>query len=96
MRILADCNECLLFSKRQKWKAIFMENRLKYGMPRYEVKYSGKNDWEEISDVELMEKLYQFHNRVSPVIKQMIEGKQLQTPDAVYRLKWRGGDSAVI
>ena len=65
-------------------------------MPRYEVRFNGEEEWEEISDVELMDKLYKFHNKVSPVIKQMIEGKQLQTPDAAYRLKWRGGDAAVM
>ena len=65
-------------------------------MPRYEVRLSGEDEWEEISDVELMEKLYKFHNKVSPAIKQMIEGKQLQTPDAAYRLKWRGGDAAAL
>jgi hypothetical protein len=58
-------------------------------IPRYEVRYSGKQEWEEISDVELMGELYKFYRKVSPVIKQMISGNELLTPDAVYRLKWR-------
>ena len=65
-------------------------------MPRYEVRYCGKQEWEEISDVELMDGLYKFYRKVSPVIKQMINGNELQTPGAVYRLKWRGGDSAAL
>ena len=69
---------------------------MQHTMPRYEVRLSGEDEWEEISDVELMEKLYKFHNKVSPAIKEMIEGKQLQTPDAVYRLKWRGGDTPAV
>ena len=66
---------------------------MRYAMPRYEVKYSGKGEWEEISDVELMEELYKIYDRVTPAIKKMINGKKLQTAVAVYRLKWKGGDS---
>ena len=73
-----------------------MESRLQYAMPRYEVRVSGKQEWVEISDVELMDCLYKFYRKVTPVIKQMIKGNELLTPDAVYRLKWRGGDSAVL
>ena len=67
-----------------------------HAMPRYEVRYNGKKEWIEISDVELMDGIYKFYRRVAPVIKQMIKGNELLTPDAVYRLKWRGGDSAVL
>ena len=64
---------------------------------RYEVRYHEKEDWQEISDVEMMEGLYKIYDRVTPAIKQMIKGKELRTPDAVYRLKWIGrGSRAVI
>ena len=65
-------------------------------MPRYEVRYNETDEWKEISELELMDGLYKFYKSVSPVIKQMIKGEELQTPDAVYRLKWRGGDAAVL
>jgi hypothetical protein len=48
-----------------------------YKMPCYEAKYFPKNYWEEISD--------------TPVIKEMMQGKEIQIADAVYRLKWKGG-----
>lgn len=66
---------------------------MRYAMPRYEVKYNGNDNWEEISDIEVMEELYKHFERVTPAIKQMINGKNLTTPDAVYRLKWKGGDT---
>jgi hypothetical protein len=56
-------------------------------MPRYEVKYDEKEEWKEISELELMDGLYKFYHRVTPAIKEMIEGKELHTPEAVYRLK---------
>ena len=65
-----------------------------YALPRYEVKYKGSDHWEEISDIELTEELYKLFDRVTPAIKEMITGKEFQTADAIYRLKWKGGDSA--
>ncbi|MGD8293376.1 MAG: hypothetical protein PVF37_16820 [Desulfobacterales bacterium] len=62
-----------------------------YKMPCYEAKYSNKNYWEEISDIEMMDGLYKIYNKITPVIKEMIHGKEVQTTDAVYRLKWKGG-----
>lgn len=63
-----------------------------YTMPLYEVRYHDKEDWEDISDVELMDRLYKVYYRVSPVIKEMIRGKEVQTPEAAYRLKLKGGE----
>ena len=63
-----------------------------YTMPLYEVRYHDKEDWENISDVELMDRLYKVYYRVSPVIKEMIRGKEVQTPEAAYRLKLKGGE----
>jgi len=63
-----------------------------YKMPCYEAKYFPKNYWEEISDIELMDGLYKIYNKITPVIKEMIQGKEIQIADAVYRLKWKGGD----
>jgi len=59
-------------------------------MPRYEFKFPDKEDWQEISEVELMDGLYKIYDRVTPAIKKMIKGKELRTPEAVYRLKMEG------
>jgi DNA polymerase sigma len=61
-------------------------------MPCYEAKYFHKNYWEEITDTELMDELYKIYNKITPVIKEMIQGKEVKTADAVYRLKWKGGE----
>ena len=58
-------------------------------MPRYEVRYNESEDWQEVSELEFMNGLYKSFNRVAPAIKEMIAGKELRTPNAVYRLKWR-------
>ena len=62
-------------------------------MPHYEVRYHEKEEWQEITDVELMDGLYKIYDRVTPAIREMIQGKELRTPDAFYRLKWKNGKS---
>ena len=58
-----------------------------FEMPQYEVKLHGEKSWEEISEIELMDGLYKIYNRITPAIKEMILGKEIITPDGVYRLK---------
>ena len=58
-------------------------------MPRYEVRYDENGEWIEISDLDFMDGLYKRYRRVTPAIKDMINGIELRTPDAVYRLKWQ-------
>jgi len=58
-------------------------------IPRYEVRYHDNGEWFEISDLDFMDELYKLHWRVAPAIKELIDGKELRTPDAVYRLKWQ-------
>ena len=60
-------------------------------MPRYEVRYHENEDWKEISKLELMDGLYRLYRRAAPAIKEMLTGKELHTPKAVYRLKWQSG-----
>ena len=43
-------------------------------MPRYEVRYDANEGWIEISDLEFMDELYKLYRRVTPVIKEMING----------------------
>jgi len=67
-----------------------------YALPLYEAKYNEKEEWKEISEVELMEGLYKVFNKVTPAIEEMIEGKEIDTPEAVYRLKIKGGERSYI
>jgi hypothetical protein len=60
---------------------------MKFEMPRYEFRIHDDPDWKEISEIQLMDGLYKVYNKVTPAIKEMIRGKEIITPDAVYRLK---------
>ena len=63
-----------------------------FAMPMYEVKYHEKDEWVEISDLELMDQLYRTYKKATPLIKEMIMGKEVKTPHGIYRLKLKGGN----
>jgi len=65
-----------------------------YTLPLYEAKYNEKEDWEEIPEIQLMDGLYRIYKKVTPAIKEMIEGKEIVTPEAVFRLKMKGGEQS--
>lgn len=58
-----------------------------FAMPQYQVRFHDETEWEEISEIDLMQRLHESYGIVTPAIQQMIEGEQLLTPDAAYRLK---------
>ena len=65
-----------------------------FAMPLYEVRYHGWEEWEEISEIELMDGLYKIYKKVTPAIREMIRGEQIVTPEAIYRLKLKGGGTS--
>ena len=60
-----------------------------FEMPQYEVRDLNMSEWRDISEVDIMWKLHESFERVTPAIQQMIEGEQVLTQYAVYRLKKR-------
>lgn len=59
-----------------------------FAQPRFEVRCHERNEWLEISEIEIMDGLYKIYKRVTPAIKEMIKGKEVQTPDGLFRLKF--------
>ena len=60
-----------------------------FEMPQYEVRNFNTAKWKDISEIDIMQKLHEPFDRVTPAIQQMIEGEQVLTQYAVYRLKRR-------
>ena len=63
-----------------------------FAMALYEVKSHEEDDWREISELELMDELYRTFDKVTPAIKEMIQGKEVKTPHGIFRLKLKGGE----
>jgi hypothetical protein len=60
-----------------------------FEMPQYEVRDLNMSEWRDISEIGIMQKLHESFDRVTPAIQKMIEGEQVMTQYAVYRLKKR-------
>jgi len=56
-------------------------------MNKYEVKYFDKGEWEEISEISILERLHDAFERVTPSIQEMLQGKQVLTTQAKFRIK---------
>ena len=67
---------------------------LKFAMPLYEAKYHEEEEWMEISEIDLMDQLYRTYKKVTPAIKEMIMGKEVETSHGIYRLKLKGGEQS--
>jgi hypothetical protein len=62
-----------------------------FEMPQYEVRDFHMAEWRDISEIDIMLKLHDYFEQLTPAIQQMIEGQQVVTQYAVYRLKGRDG-----
>ena len=60
---------------------------MKFAMPRYLVKYHEKSEWEHITELEFLERMLEVFEKVTPAILEIIEGKQIQTGNATYRIE---------
>ncbi len=63
---------------------------LKFQLPVYEAK-NDDDEWVEISEIQLMDQLYRSYHKVTPAIKEMIKGNEIETPHGTFRLKLKGG-----
>jgi DNA polymerase III delta prime subunit len=60
---------------------------MKFGINQYEFRYLNAAEWQDISEIDLMQRLYEFYDRIVPSIQKMIQGEQVMTQYAIYRLK---------
>lgn len=58
-----------------------------FSMPSYEVRYQDTQDWEKISETKALGKLQEAYGQITLVLQEMIDGKQVLTPQAVFRIK---------
>ena len=60
---------------------------MKFKISQYEVRYFDKDDWEEISESVVFERITDSFGRVAPVIYDLLQGREIITPNAIYRRK---------
>ena len=61
-------------------------------MSQFQVKYFDEDDWKEVSEKTVLEKLVDEFGRVTPLLTQMVQGREIITPDGVFRMKNCGNE----
>ena len=56
-------------------------------MPKYEVRNVDGGRWEDLSEKNFMEKLVDIFDQVSPIMIDILHGKEVITPYGIFRLK---------
>ena len=56
-------------------------------MPRYEVRNVDGDRWEDVSEKNFMETLADIFDQVTPIMNDILHGKEVPTPYGIYRLK---------
>ena len=59
-----------------------------FTMPRYEIKYFDKENWEEISEKMALDKLSDAFFHLNPVLSDLLQGNPILTSEAVFRIKF--------
>ena len=56
-------------------------------MPKYEVRNVDGGRWEDISEKKFMELLADIYDQVTPIMTDVLHGKEIPTPYGICRLK---------
>ena len=67
-----------------------------FKLTQYEVKYLGENQWKEISEKTCMELLVDNFDPITPIIADILNGKEIRTPHGIYRLKGYSNKNRVL
>jgi len=60
-------------------------------IPIYELKFPENNEWNTISEKAALENLFDSFERITPIIREMLHGKEISTQRGIFRIKnyWR-------
>ena len=56
-------------------------------MPKYEVRNVDGELWEDVSEKNVMETLVDIFDQITPILTEILHGKEVITPYGIYRLK---------
>ena len=59
---------------------------IQFRLPQYEMRYANNGDWVSISERSALESLLDNFDRVSPIIDEMLQGKEIHIQNSVYRI----------
>jgi hypothetical protein len=61
-------------------------------MSQFQVKYFDKDDWKEISEIDVLRILIDEFGQVTPSVTKMLEGREIIMTDGILRMKNYGNE----
>ena len=58
-----------------------------FNLPQFEIKNFSENDWNRISEKDFLLKIVDTFELITPVLSDLIQGKEIVTKFCIYRMK---------
>lgn len=65
---------------------------MQFKISQYEFKDSHSDNWQKVSETFVLEKLVDVFDPLTPLLSEMVQGKEVITPEGVFRLKNCGNE----
>ena len=56
-------------------------------MPQFELKHYHEEDWIEVSETAFLQSLLDNFSRITPIISEMLQGREIVASNAIFRIK---------
>ena len=63
-----------------------------FKLSQYEFKDSNSDDWQKVSETFVLEKLVDVFDPLTPLLSEMVQGKEVITSEGVFRMKTCGNE----
>jgi hypothetical protein len=60
---------------------------MEIALTEFEVRYFGEDHWQKVSEINVLKQLADKFGKVSPIVTEMLKGKEIVTSNAIYRIK---------
>jgi hypothetical protein len=60
---------------------------MQFKLSQYGFKDSNSDDWQEISEISVLKKLADVYDRLTPLLSEMLQGKEIITAGGIFRMK---------
>jgi hypothetical protein len=64
---------------------------MQFKISQYEFKDYNSDDWQEVSEIIVLGKLAELYERLTPLLSEMLQGKEIITAEGIFRMK-NGGN----
>jgi len=63
-----------------------------FEISQYEFKDSNSDDWQRVSEKLVLEKLVDVFDPLTPILTEMVQGKEINTSEGTFRMKNCGNE----